>query len=80
MDEVGAEDDSMPLTRRERLRRVTLLCCHFIRNLAYYRVAHRGEPRSPNRDFWVTVDGNFRIRACLSGASCSAMSARSTTG
>jgi hypothetical protein len=35
----------MPLSRRERLRRVTLVCCHFTRNLAYYRVAHPGEPQ-----------------------------------
>jgi hypothetical protein len=57
--------NSSPLTRRERLRRVTLLCCHFMRNLAYYRVSHPGEPRSPNRDFWVTVDGNFLDQCVL---------------
>jgi hypothetical protein len=55
----------MPLTRRDQLRRVTLVCCHFMRNLAYYRVAHPGEPRSPNRDFWVTVDGNFLDQCVL---------------
>ena len=55
----------MPLTRRDRLRRVTLLCCHFMRNLAYYSVSHPGEPRSPNRDFWVTVDGNFLDQSVL---------------
>jgi hypothetical protein len=55
----------MPLTRRDRLRRATRLCCHFMRNLAYYRVAHPGEPRSPNRDFWVTVDGNFLDQCVL---------------
>jgi hypothetical protein len=55
----------MPLTRHERLRRVALVCCHFMRNLAYYRVSHPGEPRSPNRDFWVTVDGNFLDQCVL---------------
>jgi hypothetical protein len=55
----------MPLTRRDRLRRVTLLCCHFTRNLAYYRVANPGEPRTPNRSFWVTVDGNFLDQCVL---------------
>jgi hypothetical protein len=42
----------MSLTRRERLRRVVLLCCHFARNLAYSRVGGlagwRG--RSPTLD------------------------------
>jgi hypothetical protein len=52
-------DRPLPLTRRERLRRVVLLCCHFTRNLAFYRVGRPGEPRSPNREFWVTVNGNF---------------------
>jgi hypothetical protein len=54
----GAAPDS-PLSPRERRRRVVLLCCHFMRNLAYYRVGRPGEPRSRNRDFWVTVNGNF---------------------
>jgi hypothetical protein len=36
-----------------------------MRNLAYYRVAHPNEPRSPNRDFWVTVDGNFLDQSVL---------------
>src|ERR1700733_933850 len=54
-----------PLSRRERLRRVVLLCCHFTRNLAYYRVGHPGEPRTPNRDFWVTVNGNFLDQCVL---------------
>jgi hypothetical protein len=54
-----------PLTRKERLRRVVLLCCHFTRNLAYYRVGNPGEPRSQNRDFWVTVNGNFLDQCVL---------------
>jgi hypothetical protein len=56
---------SAPLTRQERLRRVVLLCCHFMRNLAYYRVGFSGEPRHPNRDFWVTVNGNFLDQVVL---------------
>jgi hypothetical protein len=36
-----------------------------MRNLAYYRAAHPGEPRSPNRDFWVTVHGNFLDQCVL---------------
>jgi hypothetical protein len=46
------------VTRRDRLRRVVLLCAHFVRNLAYYRAGHdRLTKTSP--PFWITVDGNF---------------------
>ena len=58
----------MSLTRREQPRRVVLLCCHFARNLAYYRVGHPGEPWHPNRDFWVTVNGNFLDQCVLEWA------------
>ena len=53
------------LTKRERWRRVVLLCCHFMRNLAYYRVGHPGEPRPTNREFWLTVNGNFIDQCAL---------------
>jgi hypothetical protein len=52
------------LIKRERLRRVVLLCCHFMRNLAYYRVGHPGEPRPTDTEFWLTVNGNF-IDQCV---------------
>jgi hypothetical protein len=52
------------LSRRERLRRVALLCCEFMRNLAYYRTGFPGEPREP-REFWVTVNGNFLDQCVL---------------
>jgi hypothetical protein len=43
------------MTKRDRLRRVVLLCAHFSRNLAYYRAGHsRLTNRSPQ--FWITVD------------------------
>jgi hypothetical protein len=46
------------VTRRERLRRVVLVCAHFARNMAYYSAGHsrlmNGSPQ-----FWITVDGNF---------------------
>jgi hypothetical protein len=35
------------LTRRDRLRRVTLLCCHFARNLAYHRAGLDNEGHVP---------------------------------
>ena len=55
-----------PITRRDRLRRVIILCCRFGRNLAYYRVGHSLEYRSlldPKKtncaNFWITANSNF---------------------
>ena len=49
----------MALTRRQRLRRVGILCCHALRNLAFYRAWHdAGRPRA-DEQFWVTANGNF---------------------
>ncbi len=52
------------LIRRERLRRVVLLCAHFARNLAYYRAGHDRLTRT-SLDFWITVDGNFLDMAVI---------------
>jgi hypothetical protein len=46
------------LTKRDRLRRVVLLCGHFARNLAYYRAGH-GRLTKTSPPFWITVDANF---------------------
>ena len=52
------------MTRRDRLRRVVLLCAHFSRNLAYYRAGHdRLTNASPS--FWITIDGNFLDMAVM---------------
>jgi hypothetical protein len=46
------------VTRRDRLRRIVLLCAHFARNMGYYRAGHdRLTAASP--EFWIAVDGNF---------------------
>lgn len=47
------------LTKRERLRRVALLCCHFSRNLAYYRAWHEIVAPGEYGEFLATIDGNF---------------------
>jgi hypothetical protein len=48
------------LTKKKKLRRVILLCCHFARNLAYYRAGwNAGQLRRRGSEFWVTVNGNF---------------------
>lgn len=47
------------MTREQRLRRALLICCHFARNMAYYRATY--EHRRPVRqsEFWTSVNGNF---------------------
>lgn len=52
------------MRRRDRLRRVVLLCAHFTRNLAYYRAGH-GRLTKTSPPFWLTVDGNFLDMAVL---------------
>jgi hypothetical protein len=58
------------LSRRQRLRRVVILCCQFLRNVAYYRVGGKhptgwkDPPLGPTASFWRIVNGNF-IDACV---------------
>jgi len=53
------------MTRRERMRRVVLLCCNFARNLAYYRVGQSERDHSihadwhPQASFWRQANTNF---------------------
>ncbi|HEY6395117.1 MAG TPA: hypothetical protein VIX12_06830 [Candidatus Binataceae bacterium] len=54
------------MPRKDRLRRVVILCGSFARNLAYYRVGWSQEHRhlldpakSDRANFWNTVNGNF---------------------
>lgn len=55
---------SMP--RKDRLRRVVILCCHFGRNLAYYRVGqsehyrHLFDPaKTASANFWRMANSDF---------------------
>jgi hypothetical protein len=53
------------LTRRERLRRVVILCASFARNVAYFRAGHSqtgSAARAPSHAcsaFWTQVSANF---------------------
>lgn len=49
----------MSLTRRQRVRRVGILCCHYLRNCAYYYAGRDGKPVKRKDQFSVTVNGNF---------------------
>lgn len=60
----------LPMSRKEKLRRVSILCCAFLRNLAYYRMGWSEEFKSlldpvknNSAEFWKTVNGNF-VDAC----------------
>ena len=54
------------MTRKKRIRRVGILCCHCLRNIAFYLAGWRDgefvfkEPRQ----FWITLNGNF-IDICV---------------
>jgi hypothetical protein len=52
------------MTRKHRLRRVALLCCHCLRNLAYYRAGWRNRKPVFSDEFWKTANGNF-LDACV---------------
>jgi hypothetical protein len=53
------------MTRKQRLRRVVLVCCHFGRYLAYYRAASANEHKALlDVNFWRVVNGNF-IDLCV---------------
>ena len=60
-----------PLTPQKRRRRIAILCCNFMRNLALHRAGLRVEvqeyllnPHHPQCEFWVQVHGNF-LDACV---------------
>jgi hypothetical protein len=57
------------MSRRDRLRRVVILCRNFAVNLAYYRVGRKGEhlhlqDHQKRGNFWRVVSGNF-IDICV---------------
>lgn len=53
------------MTHHQYLRRVGILCCHFLRNLAFYCAWYEAGKPSVNKQFWITVNGNFLDVAVL---------------
>jgi hypothetical protein len=47
------------MTRRQRVRRVAIICCHCLRNLAFYKAGWQGGRLVFKEHFWVNVNGNF---------------------
>ena len=57
------------MSRRDRLRRVIILCRNFAVNLAYYRIGRKAEHLplqhyQKRGNFWRVVSGNF-IDICV---------------
>lgn len=49
----------MSLTRRQRVRRAALLCCHYLSNCAYYFAGRDGDTLKRDDEFSRRVNGNF---------------------
>ncbi len=47
------------MLRIDHVRKVLILCSHFLRNLAFYRVGWRRRECRRRDQFWLTVNGNF---------------------
>jgi hypothetical protein len=69
----GTLTDDPPLTQEVRRQRVVLLCCNFMRNLAFHRAGLRYaavrdyllNPHHPLQgEFWIQAHGNF-LDACV---------------
>lgn len=47
------------MTHRDHLRRVGILCCHCLRNLAFYLSWSEAGMSSMDKQFWITGHNNF---------------------
>lgn len=54
-----------PLSQHERIRRVMLLCCHALRNFAFYKSGWKSRQLQATNQFWVEANGAFLDRAIL---------------
>jgi len=50
---------------RKRIRGVSLLCCHCVRNVAYYRAGWKNNNFISDDDFWKNTNSNFLDIAVL---------------
>jgi hypothetical protein len=53
------------ITRRERIRRVAILCVHFARNLAFYRAGMKDGELIKINPFWKAANFNFFNQSIL---------------
>ena len=50
---------------RDRLRRTGILCCHCLRNIAFYHSWYKAGKPFSKQQFWVNANGNFLDIAVL---------------
>lgn len=55
----------MSVTSEERIRCIVILCCHCLRNIAFYRAGWKRQELRIQRQFWVNANANFLDVACL---------------
>lgn len=53
------------MNHEQRIRRVAILCCHCLRNIAFYRAGWQHGNLRINRQFWVNANGGFLDAAVL---------------
>lgn len=53
------------MNQRTRVRRVGLLCCHMVRNVAYYQAGRPNGELVSQEDFWCNANSNFLDIAVL---------------
>lgn len=53
------------MNRSERIRKAGIVCCHCIRNSAYYRAGTNQQESWKNEDFWRNTNSNFLDIAVL---------------
>jgi len=47
------------MKHRQRLRRTAILCCHALRNIAFYKAGWDRGDLIAKDEFWVNINGNF---------------------
>jgi hypothetical protein len=47
------------LNKYDKTRRTALVCCHTIRNIAFYRAGWRGKTIKNYSNFWIAANGAF---------------------
>jgi hypothetical protein len=52
------------MTRKQLLRRAGIICCHFLRNLAFYKAGWRKGVFVSREQFWINANGNF-LEICV---------------
>jgi len=53
------------MTREKHIRRAGIICCHCLRNLAFYRASRPNKKTYYSEQFWITAESNFLDIAVL---------------